>query len=186
MIGKRLAAYTIVVALAGGLVTFYVRAVRSTRGVEANACRAMEPETQDTPAPGFTLTDLAGKKQSLSDHKGKAVLLHFWFTDCPPCLEELPSLLRMQSQLVGRKDFTLLTVSVDDSASKVKEFIAKNHVAGLSILHDAERRVPARYGTEKFPESYLIDREGRIRYRFVNQRNWTSAPALACIQSVLN
>jgi peroxiredoxin len=169
------------------LIGRYLSAVAGTVKKEKfGACLALEPEPHQTKAPDFHLPDLDGKKQRLSEHRGKVVLLSFWATWCPPCVEELPSMARLQQAMTGQ-EFRLLTVSVDDSAGDVKKFFDRHEgiIDPVPVLMDPSRTIPKSYGTEKFPESYLIDRKGLVRYRFINKRDWSSPTALACIRSLL-
>ncbi len=189
-----LCGYGLLVALAVVLATQWVEAVQvgnaarqQTRLVaRRGACLSLSPQAVNQPAPGFDLPDLAGKKRSLAALRGQTVLLHFWFTRCPPCIEELPSLERLHRTMGSRKDFELVTVSVDESRDQVKRFIGKHGLDALPVLLDPEKKVSTAFGTEKFPESYLIMPDGTVRYRFVNKRDWSRPEARACLLSVLN
>jgi peroxiredoxin len=153
----------------------------------AGACLALAPDNvqEARKAPDFALPDLRGKKRRLSDYRGKVVLLSFWATWCPPCVEELPSLARLQSLMKGEEGFVLLIVSVDDSAKAVRAFFEKHGapVGPEAVLIDPSRKVPASFGTVKFPETYLIDRSGLVRHRFINKRDWSGEAALQCLRS---
>jgi peroxiredoxin len=165
---------------------FLIALARATRSERSGACRAMDPQLLSVKAPGFELPDLAGEKRRLADFAGKVVLLNFWATWCPPCVEELPSMIQLQESMGGR-DFVLLTVSVDDSVKVVRDFLSRHRrvIGAMKVLIDPSRKIPRSYGTEKFPESYLIDQDGVVRYRFINKRNWASPVAQSCIRSVL-
>jgi peroxiredoxin len=177
------------VAAAGTLlaVRFFQAVSVSADENRAGACLALAPVRQATKAPDFTLPDLQGKKRSLSDYRGKVVLLSFWATWCPPCVDELPSMARLQARMKGQPDFALVTVSVDDSAKVVKKFFKRQGALFRpeAVLMDPSRKVPASFGTVKFPETYLIDRTGTVRHRFINKRDWDSGPALDCVRSLL-
>jgi len=178
-----------VVAAAGALlVARFLIAVSGDAEVGGkDACLALQPEIRSTPAPGFTLPDLEGKKRSLAESRGKVVLLNFWATWCPPCVEELPSMAQLQRALADRPDVAMMTVSVDDTAAQVKKFLEQHRAlfGSIPVLMDPSKKVPESYGTKKFPESYLIDRTGTVRYRFINKRDWSSPLALSCIESLL-
>lgn len=181
---RQIVAFAAVCAIAVLLVYLFVNALRHSADTQRQACRALAPESISGKAPAFSLPDLGGKRRGLKGLHGKVVLLHFWATWCPPCLEELPSLFQLQRRLTD-PDFELLTVSVDDSAAVVKRFFSRNKLPQLPVLVDPSRATPKSYGTDKFPETYLIDRSGQLVYRFVNKRNWGSASALSCLQSRL-
>jgi cytochrome c biogenesis protein CcmG, thiol:disulfide interchange protein DsbE len=121
------------------------------------------------PAPDFTIRD-GSHVVSLHDYRGKVVLLNFWATWCAPCVEELPSLVQLQSKMKGR--VTVLAVSVDMDTDAYNNFI-KNHHVDLLTLRDADQRSNRLYGTYAFPESYVIDRQGTIRRKFIGAVNWT-------------
>ena len=184
MLLKRLVAYGVFAALAVAMLVFFVQGLLHGATVHKSACFALSPVKLTGKAPPFELKDLEGKTRSLASLKGKLVLLHFWATWCPPCIEELPSLYRMQSELTDPR-FELLTVSTDDSSKIVTDFFKKNKVPALPLLMDSSKQVPKAYGTDKFPETYLIGPDGELRYRFVNKRDWSSPAALACIRSQL-
>lgn len=182
---KTLAAYLVFVAVAAVLGVLFFQGLQQSKSIAAGACLALRPVAQKGEAPAFELPGLDGKKRSLASLRGKVVLLHFWATWCPPCLEELPSLYRMQDALKGEDDFVLLTVSVDDKAKIVQDFFAKHKVPPLPVVVDPTKKVPQSYGTTKFPETYLIGRDGKLRYRFIDKRDWASSAALSCLRTQL-
>jgi peroxiredoxin len=161
--------------------------VRRTR--EA-ACQVLRPSAHNQvlgklpqPAPDFTLQNHDGQQVSLSSLRGRVVLVNFWATWCSTCVVEMPSLEKMAARLSG-KPFTLLAVSVDDNWEVVRKFFAEG--SQMSILLDKDRSVPARYGTEKFPESFLIDPEGNIRYYVVSERQvWHTDEIQKCVEALI-
>lgn len=135
-------------------------------------------------APEFTLPSLDGKAVSLSSYRGKVVMVHFWATWCPPCVEELPALERLYHAYVG-KDLEVLTISVDEGgASDVGQFMRKNEFA-LPVLLNPGQSVARAYGTFKFPETYLVDREGIVRRKIIGAADWTSPAAQEVIQAMV-
>lgn len=185
MLLKRLLAYALYAVLAATLVYAFFAGIGQTGRITARACEALQPERAHRAARDFTLPALDGRKQNLRQRRGKVVLLHFWATWCPPCIEELPSLYRLQRALAGDR-FELVTVSADESAATVQQFFSRHKLPALPVLMDPAQQVPHGYGTDKYPESYLIDAQGVIRYRFVNQRDWGSPEALSCIRSLVD
>ncbi|MEK7727238.1 MAG: TlpA disulfide reductase family protein [candidate division KSB1 bacterium] len=113
-------------------------------------------------ARDFTLTSFRGKEISLSGLRGKVVLLNFWATWCAPCREELPELSLLQENL-GKRGLVILAVSVDNDLENAKSF-AKKHNLKLETLWDREKKVTKLYDPETMPSSYLIDRNGNLRY----------------------
>ncbi len=164
----------------------FLLAVRTSAAAErGGSCLTLHGEPLQAQAPDFELPDLQGRKHRLSELRGKTVLLNFWFTGCKPCVEEIPSLVALQARRAG-KDFALLTVSVDDAAADVKSFLGKLGVreGALPLLLDTSKKVPESYGTSKYPETFLIDREGVVRYKFVWKRDWAGEDALRCVGSL--
>jgi cytochrome c biogenesis protein CcmG, thiol:disulfide interchange protein DsbE len=133
-----------------------------------------EPIRPGQLAPAFELPRLEGRaKLSLDELRGRVVLLNFWATWCKPCEEEMPAMQRLANALAGT-DFELLAVSVDPSADEVRAYRDR---LGLQfpILLDPEKRVASAYQSYRYPESFLIDRDGRILSRYIGPRDWDSA-----------
>jgi cytochrome c biogenesis protein CcmG, thiol:disulfide interchange protein DsbE len=129
-------------------------------------------------APDFTLQD-ADRKISLSQLRGKIVVLNFWATWCPPCVEEMPSLVQMQKKLQDR-GVTVLAVSVDDDANDYHKFLKDHRIDLLTVQESGQRTdkgviapVSSRYGTIKVPETYIIDRNGVMRRKFIGPVDWS-------------
>jgi peroxiredoxin len=136
-------------------------------------------------APEFSLLSLDGKAISLSSYRGKVVMVHFWATWCPPCIEELPTLERLYRAYVG-KDLEILAVSVDEGgAGAIGQFMKKNRFA-LPVLLNPDQSVARQYGTFKFPETYLVDREGIVRRKIIGAADWTSPEAQKIIQAMVD
>lgn len=118
-------------------------------------------------APAFTLPDLNGSPVSLSDFKGKVVVLNFWATWCPPCKREIPDFIELQSDY-GSKGLQIVGVALDRPES-VKEFAAANGMNYQILLGNND--VAARYGGVKgIPTTFVIDRTGKIAAKFVGFR----------------
>jgi peroxiredoxin len=136
-------------------------------------------------APEFSLPALDGKAISLSSYRGKVVMVHFWATWCPPCVEELPALERLHRAYFG-KDLEILAVSVDEGgAVDVEQFMRKNRFA-LPVLLNPDQSVSRQYGTFKFPETYLVDREGIVRLKIIGAADWTSPEAQKFVQALVD
>jgi cytochrome c biogenesis protein CcmG, thiol:disulfide interchange protein DsbE len=121
-------------------------------------------------APDFSLQD-SSKTVALHDFRGKIVVLNFWATWCPPCVEEMPSLVHMQSRLKDR-GVTVLAVSVDVDENAYKNFL-RDHGVDLLAVRDPNQKSNALYGTFKFPETYVIDRDGKVRRKFIGAIDWS-------------
>lgn len=102
---------------------------------------------------------------------GQVVVLNFWATWCAPCVEEVPSLVEMQRRLKG-KGVTVLAVSVDADGSAYQRFV-KNHNVNLLTVRDPDQKSNSLYGTSVFPETFIIDRNGVVRRKFIGAVDWT-------------
>jgi cytochrome c biogenesis protein CcmG, thiol:disulfide interchange protein DsbE len=121
-------------------------------------------------APDFTVRD-SDRTVTLSQFKGQVVVLNFWATWCPPCIEEMPSLVRMQQRMQSR-GVTVLAVSVDVDENSYRRFL-KDHGVNLLTVRDPDQKSNGLYGTFKFPETYIIDRNGVMRRKFIGAVDWT-------------
>ncbi len=122
-------------------------------------------------APNFTVQD-AQTKVTLSQLRGQVVVLNFWATWCAPCVEEMPSLVEMQRRMKA-KGVTVLAVSVDVDASAYRQFV-KDHNVNLLTVRDPDQKSNQLYGTFIFPETYVIDRNGIMRRKFIGAVDWTA------------
>ncbi len=115
------------------------------------------------PAYVFEAPLLAGERViSLSDYGGKVVYLDFWASWCDPCTKAIPAIEQLRSEFPA-SDFQVLAVNVDKSAKKATRFLKKNPI-GYPSVADPKGKLPRRFGLETMPTSYLIDRNGVIRY----------------------
>ena len=128
-----------------------------------------KPPHIGAPALDFTVQD-AGHKITLSQFRGQVVVLNFWATWCPPCIEEMPSLMQMQQKMKA-KGVTVLAVSVDEDENTYQQFLKQQNVDLLTV-RDAQQKSNALYGTFKFPETYIIDRNGIVRRKFIGPVDW--------------
>jgi len=135
-------------------------------------------------APDFDLPTLAGDRVRLRALKGRVVLVHFWATWCPPCVEEAPYLSRLYDRLRGRP-FDLVAVSVDDGADIVRKFFGTNPPA-YKVALDPGGGVAHNYGTFKYPETYLVGPQGQLLKRYIGPQNWTSAEIAADLDQALS
>ena len=127
-------------------------------------------------APEFSFKDQAGKETSLSQLRGKVVLVNFWATWCPPCLDEIPSMQRLHRRMVN-KPFEMLALSVDNSWEPVNRFLDENGFK-LPVYADFDKRISTLYGSHMWPETYIVDKKGKIAYKVVGPKDWTSSEVL--------
>jgi peroxiredoxin len=138
-------------------------------------------------APDFSLPDAEGKQVKLSQYRGKTVILNFWTTTCQPCLEEMPSIADLAKVLAPRKDVVVVTVSTDltkETALSALHTLLREPTPPFQVLFDPESNVVHdKFGTELFPETWIIDPKGVIRARFDGARDWSNALILDLIES---
>ena len=130
----------------------------------------------------FSLPDLQGKVQTLP--KGDVILLNFWATWCPPCRQEMPSMVAL-SKKYAAKGLKVVAVSVDRDAKALKDFVLEYKLPFL-VLHDVDSAVAESYGVYRYPETFLIDREGHVQAHLVGAIEWMSAPMQKNIEDLLN
>jgi len=161
-------------------------AIGASKGIQhfsgrlERARSSIEADELDRPAEALHLPARGGGQIELSSLKGKLVLVNFWATWCPPCREEMPSLTRL-AQTFDPQSFEVLTVSVDDGWQPVEKFLAKQEP--FRVVLDEGAQVSRQWGTIKFPESYLVDREGHVRLKFVGPRNWMDPNVVTVLES---
>ena len=129
------------------------------------------PQHVGSAAKDFSLQD-SDRKVNLNQFRGQVLVLNFWATWCPPCVEELPSLMNMQDRLRGR-GVVVLGVSIDVDQSAYHRFLKERNVNFLTVL-DPEQKVAGMYGTSGWPETYIIDRQGVLRRKFIGPVDWNS------------
>ncbi|HXM95910.1 MAG TPA: TlpA disulfide reductase family protein [Candidatus Dormibacteraeota bacterium] len=168
---RKIAAWSAVALAAAILVAF---ALPSYRQGEASIA--------GKPAQNFSL-ELAGKPQHLSDFKGKVVVLNFWATWCPPCVEETPALNRLQRYIDARGGM-VLGVSVDDDAAAYEKFLTDQAVS-FPTYRDPTKKSAREYGTSIYPETYIIDRRGKIARKVIGPQQWDSPDMRAYFDAIL-
>jgi peroxiredoxin len=135
------------------------------------------------PAPGFTLTGDDGQPVSLTDFQGKIVVLNFWASWCGPCVDEMPSLKRFTQHYAGR-DVVVVAISHDQDPDAYKKFLA-DHQINFLTLRNAPPKVAETYGTYVLPETYIINRDGRVVRKIIGPLDWSSPQILEYIDSLL-
>jgi len=122
-------------------------------------------------APDFSVQD-SDRKIELSQFRGQVLVLNFWATWCPPCNEELPSLMSMQERTRAR-GVVVLGISIDVDGDAYHRFL-KQHGVNFLTVRDPEEKISGRYGTHGWPETFIIDRQGVMRRKVVGPINWNS------------
>jgi peroxiredoxin len=134
-------------------------------------------------APDFTLNDLNGKKVTLSQLRGKVVILNFWSIWCGPCLAEMPSLNKLYLEFKDR-GLVVIAVAEDPAEKPVKSYIQDKNIE-YTILMDKDKKVYFKYSLFGIPVTFLIDKKGMIAEKFIGERDWSSPDMRAKICNVL-
>jgi len=144
-----------------------------------------EPLTVGMAAPDFTLPDLAGKNQRLSDYRGKVVFLNFWATWCKPCKEEMPAMQALWD-LLKQDDFVMLAISMDRVTTKnaIPPFIESMKLT-FPILTDSWGQTDSRYKLMGVPETYIIDQNGVLQEKIIGPRDWNRPESVETIVQLL-
>jgi len=134
-------------------------------------------------APEFTIKADNGRTVTLPNFGGKILVLNFWATWCPPCVQETPSLSRFAATYAP-KGVVVLGVSVDKDEKAYRAFLSK---AGLSLLtaRDPQHKISAEYGTFLYPETYLIDAKGKVVQKIISNADWNDERLVSYVKSLL-
>lgn len=141
--------------------------------------RVKEPRAM----PPFNLQDISGKPFALDDYKDRVVLVNFWATWCPPCVEEVPSLNRL-SEHYRDKPFSVVSIDFRESPEKIAEFTEQIAV-DFPILLDQDGKASIAWKVFSFPSSFLVDRQGQLRYSVNRAIEWDTAEAKEVIDGLL-
>ena len=145
--------------------------------------RQSEPSVAGRRAPDFAL-EMSGRQTHLSELRGKVVVLDFWATWCPPCVQEAPSLNALQ-QRIESQGGVVLGISQDEDPDAYQKFLIE-HGVNFPTYRDPEKKIPGAYGTVMIPEVYLISRDGKIARKIVGPQDWSSPELVSSVDTLLH
>jgi peroxiredoxin len=146
----------------------------------AGGCdRGSHPSEIGKPAPDFTVAD-GTSSIHLANYRGQIVLLNFWASWCEPCILELPSLEEFHRE---HPEYPILAVSIDESQEAYKQFLVRRNV-NFTTVWDPQQTASIKYGTTGWPETFVIDRQGKIRRRFIGRTDWTDPEILRFLKTL--
>ena len=148
------------------------------------ACGESPVASVGKPAPDFDTVDMKGNVWSLSKMKGQVVFLNFWATWCPPCREEMPSMQRLYTKLPKDK-FKMIALFNNDKPAAVEGFVAKLDIT-MPILSDEFNFIGTKYGLTGLPETFIIDKQGVIREKFIGPAEWDSPEVVDMLTKYIN
>jgi len=135
--------------------------------------------------PGFTLSDRNGKPHTLSDYRGKVVMVNFWATYCGPCIKEMPSMQRLKEKMAG-KNFAILAVDMAEEKSDVDAFFAKHKIkVQFPVLLDPQGSVVEQWMISAVPTTFILDPEGTIRYALYGGLEWDSDEVIETLTGLM-
>lgn len=134
-------------------------------------------------APDFSVLTDSGITVTPESFGGKVLVLNFWASWCPPCLEEMPSLNRFHEALKS-EGVVVLGVSVDEDADAYRRVIEQTGISFLTAL-DTTSRISSDYGTYRFPETYVIDSRGKVVQKIIGAATWNDERMMSYIRSLL-
>jgi peroxiredoxin len=135
------------------------------------------------PTPALELEDMTGQAHRLADYRGKVVLVNFWATWCEPCRAEMPSMDGLRRSLQGQP-FEVLAVNLAEPLSRIERFLGTMPL-GFPLLRDRDGSVAKAWKARLLPASFLIGRDGRIRYVAYGELDWTSEPVRSRVNELL-
>lgn len=138
---------------------------------------------QGDQAPAFSVNTDQGKSISLKNYPGKVLVLNFWASWCKPCVDEMPSLNEF-SKRMAPEGVTVLGISVDHDEAKYKKFLKDANIA-FQTYRDEKANIPASYGTYKYPETYIIDKQGKVVEKIIGEEFWLNPNVIQRIRRLL-
>ena len=137
------------------------------------------------PAPDFELTDKDGKVSTLSSLRGKVVLVNFWATWCPPCRREIPSMEEMYRNYNPSGKLELLAINVEPEGPEIIDAFSKEYPHSFPVLFDPIAEVQNLYGVVKFPETFIVNKQGIIVERVIGGIDWTDPGVLGYLNKLV-
>jgi cytochrome c biogenesis protein CcmG, thiol:disulfide interchange protein DsbE len=153
---------------------------RKSPGIPETSSSAVEKQ----PAPDITVSALNGSSLKLSELKGKVVLLNFWATWCPPCREEIPSLMKLNAAMKG-KPYQMVAVSMDEGGKPAIEEFFRTSGYQLSAYTDPDGKAAAAYGVTGFPETFIIDKNGIIVRKIIGPLDWVAPETVTFLEDLM-
>ncbi|MDP3700769.1 MAG: TlpA disulfide reductase family protein [Hylemonella sp.] len=143
----------------------------------------VSPWPANRPAPALQALDMQGKSWKLSDLRGRAVVLNFWATWCPPCRAEMPSLQQL-AEIYGPEQLLVLALNVGEGPRRIAQYLQSSGL-NLTVLLDPQSEAAKAWGASVLPTTILIDAEGRPRQRVRGEVDWSGREAQALVEPLL-
>ena len=144
----------------------------------------LAPYTASPGMAAFDLPDIRGQQHNLEDYRGQVVLVNFWASWCPPCIQEMPVLEKLQQKL-NEQPFEILAVNVGEKKYRVWKFVKLINF-GLPVLLDERKDTFNAWELSVLPTSFLLDKQGNVRYRVIGDVEWDSEEVIALVEALIN
>jgi cytochrome c biogenesis protein CcmG, thiol:disulfide interchange protein DsbE len=141
--------------------------------------RGVHPLQTGRPAPDFTVSD-GDATVHLANYRGRVVLLNFWASWCAPCVEEMPSLIELHHEMPS---LAIVAISVDEDQNAYSRTLVRQHV-DLITVRDPDQKAANLFHSRMWPESYVIDRQGVIRRKFIGAQDWSNPEIRAYLRKL--
>jgi thiol-disulfide isomerase/thioredoxin len=176
----------LVVAVIGALGVWTYVHFMNARLTETPPSIASVEQMEKEGVPNFTYKDLSGQTHDLASLKGKIVILNFWASWCAPCIEEVPSLIKLIKEFKG--EVQLIAVSGDSNREDIEVFLKSfPELKGenVSIVYDEDRAVMKRFDISRLPESLVLDKDHKLAKKLVGSIDWYTKDSLAYMKTLL-
>lgn len=137
-------------------------------------------------APDVTLEKLTGGTVNLSEYQGKVVILNFWATWCPPCRAEMPSMEKLYRLMEGEEDFEMLAVNIEKDGGEIVPKFLKRNPHSFPVLLDPQARAQEIYGVYRYPETFIIARNGTVVRKVLGAIDWAAPSMVEYLRFLLN
>lgn len=168
------------------LASMFALAAAGAPALAAQPVKKLIAATPPAAAAPFELRDLGGKLHRLTDYRGKVVLVNFWATWCEPCRDEMPAMQTLYDRLGPRTggDLVVLAVNYAENRARIQQYL-QEYPFDFPVLLDGFSEVWRAWKPGMLPASYLIGRDGRIRYRVIGEFDWAGEEAGGVVRRLL-
>lgn len=175
----------VIVAAVGAIGLFKIYNDKLTAGQKAPESIAGLKKLEEGGMPDLVIEGLQGDKKKLSDYYGKVILLNIWASWCPPCVTEFPSMVKLAKKF--EKDMLVIAISQDTDRKDLESFLKQqgNLGANFYIGVDMEKKVPELLNLVALPETYILDRKGKLVRKISGVEDWYSPDAIKFFETLV-
>ena len=175
----------VLVAGAGVVGLYQIYNDKLTAGQKAPESITGLKQLEEAGMPDLTVEGLKGDKKKLSEHFGKVILLNIWASWCPPCVTEFPSMVKLAKKF--EKDMLVIAISQDTDRADLESFLKQQGSLGSNFLIgvDLEKKVPELLNIVALPETYILDRKGKLIRKISGVEDWYSPEAIKFFETLV-